>query len=342
MRALQNEVDRYSRQVLFSGIKQSGQDKLAQSSVLIVGMGALGTAIANHLVRAGVGFVRFVDRDYVELSNLQRQMLYDEQDVAAHLPKAEAAKQKLSQMNSSIKIEAIVADVNAQNIMDYVRDVDIVLDGTDNFKTRFLLNDACFKLGIPFAYGGVVGATGLTGLFVPGKTACLSCLIGSGSSSGDTCDTIGVISPIVDMVASLQCTEALKWLTGNEDRLHNGLISLDIWNNRQHQVSIAKPKAECATCQKNEFPHLHQQEDHTTMLCGRETVQINYQTTMDLDVWHERLKPVVREIKKTPFLIRAHLHEGERFVLFPDGRILVQGTEEINRAKSLFSRYIGN
>ncbi|TSB46714.1 ThiF family adenylyltransferase [Alkalicoccobacillus porphyridii] len=339
---MNREMERYSRQVLFSGIKESGQEKLSQSKVLIVGMGALGTAIANHLVRAGVGLVRLVDRDYVELSNLQRQMLYDEQDVADHLPKAEAAKVKLRKMNSSVEVEASVADVNANNIMGFIRDIDVVVDGTDNFKTRFLLNDACFKLGIPFAYGGVVGSTGLTGMFVPGRTACLSCLIGAGGSTGDTCDTVGVISPIVDIVASLQCTETLKWLTGNKERLNESLTSLDIWNNRQHQISILKPKPTCPTCQQQEYPHLNRSEDETSMLCGRETVQINHATPMNLEEWHTRLKPVVREVKKTPFLIRAQLHEGEKLVLFPDGRVLVQGTEEINRAKSLFSRYIGD
>ncbi|MDQ0205593.1 ThiF family adenylyltransferase [Alkalicoccobacillus murimartini] len=334
--------ERYSRQILFSGIGQDGQSKLAGASVLIVGMGALGTAIANHLVRAGIGHVSMVDRDYVEMSNLQRQMLYDEDDVRDHLPKAEAAKAKLSKINSTIKITSTVADVNPQNIMELLQGIDIVLDGTDNFQTRFLLNDACFKLGIPFAYGGVVGASGLTGLFIPGETACLSCLIGSGSSSGETCDTVGVISPIVDMVASMQSIETLKWLTGSHEKLNHVLMSTDVWNNRQHQISILKAKSNCPTCQLNEFPHLYKASDEATTMCGRETVQINRGVPIDLDEWSERLKPVVSELKKTPFLIRIHLFEGERMVMFPDGRVLVQGTEEISRAKSLFSRYIGN
>ena len=328
--------------MLFSGIGNEGQLKLAEASILIVGMGALGTAIANHLVRAGLGRVRIVDRDYVEMSNLQRQMLYDEEDVRDHLPKAEAAKYKLEKINSTIQIESIVADVNPTNVMELLDDIDVVLDGTDNFQTRFLMNDACFKLGIPFAYGGVVGATGLTSLFIPGETACLSCLIGSNASSGATCDTVGVISPVVDIVASMQCVEVLKYLTGNHGSLRHALLSIDVWHNRQHQVSITKPKATCPTCQKGEFNHLNKSTDEATMMCGRETVQINRGMPFELDEWSERLTPLATEVKKTPFLIRVQLHEGERLVLFPDGRVLVQGTEEISRAKSLFSRYIGN
>ncbi|WYP27978.1 ThiF family adenylyltransferase [Alkalihalobacillus sp. FSL W8-0930] len=342
MNGLDKTYERYSRQMLFSGIGEEGQNKLSETSILIVGMGALGTAIANHLVRAGIGHVRMVDRDYVEMSNLQRQMLFDEHDVEMHVPKAEAAKQKLHSINSSIQLESIVADVNPTNVMEFMDGIDIVLDGTDNFQTRFLLNDACFKMGIPFAYGGVVGANGLTSLFIPGETACLSCLIQSDTSSGDTCDTIGVISPIVDIVASMQCVEVLKWVTGEHDKLRRALVSIDVWNNRQHQISIAKPKTNCPTCQQKSFAHLERSSDEATTMCGRETVQINRGIPFDLKEWSKRLEPIAKDVKKTPFLIRVSLHEGERFVMFPDGRVLVQGTEEISRAKSLFSRYIGN
>lgn len=335
------DFTRYSRQMLFSPIGEDGQRKLNNSSALIVGMGALGTALANHLVRAGIGHVRFIDRDYVEKSNLQRQMLFDESDVQEALPKAIAAKNKLTRINSDIKIEAIVADASSKNIDELIDGMDIVLDGTDNFQTRFLLNDACFKYGIPFVYGGAVSSRGMSAIFVPNETPCLRCFISSTDQGGQTCDTIGVISPIVDIVASLQVVEVLKYLVGDEKNRRRSLLTLDVWNNYRYDMKFSAPKTDCPTCQQKEYPALNLAEkDIITVLCGRETVQIQAEQGFNLEIWAERLKPIGK-IQKTPFLLKIELPEGERLVLFPDGRTLVQGTEDQVRAKTLYSRYIG-
>ncbi|WP_088102462.1 thiazole biosynthesis adenylyltransferase ThiF [Halalkalibacter urbisdiaboli] len=333
--------ERYSRQMLFSPIGEEGQEKLSKRKVLIVGIGALGTVIANHLVRAGVGYVRLIDRDYVEASNLQRQMLFDEQDVKQSTPKAVAAERKLRMINSDITIEGIVGDVTVENLDRLLEGVDLVLDGTDNFKTRFLLNDACFKKGIPFAYGGAVSARGMSALFIPGKTPCLRCFIQHGDGQGQTCDTIGVISPVVDIVSSYQVIEVLKYLVGDIDSLRGTLRTFDVWNNHQFDMKFKLPKKDCPTCQLKEYPSLHSEQDEVTTLCGRETVQINRGQKNDLKLWSERLKRVA-QVKETPFLLRVQLDEGERLVIFPDGRILVQGTEDLTRARSLYSKYIGD
>ncbi|OIJ22182.1 thiamine biosynthesis protein ThiF [Anaerobacillus alkalidiazotrophicus] len=332
---------RYSRQILFQPIGEEGQKILASKKVLIVGMGALGTVLANHLVRAGVGHVRFADRDYVEKSNLQRQMLFDEDDVLEALPKAVAAEKRLKKINSDVIVEGIVTDVTLKNIDDLMDSVDLVLDGTDNFQTRFLINDACYKVGVPFVYGGAVSSRGMSAIFIPGVTPCLRCFIGSGNSTGQTCDTIGVISPVVDIVASFQIIEALKYLTGNHDVQRKSLITFDVWKHHIYEMNFSKKKDTCPTCSLKEYPSLQDaNEQAVTSLCGRETVQINMGHRLDLDEWAAKLSKVA-EITKTPFLLRVHLKEGEKLVLFPDGRTLVQGTEDIIRAKNLYARYIG-
>lgn len=338
---MMTDYTRYSRQMLFSPIGKEGQQKLNNSRVLIVGMGALGTALANHFVRAGIGLVRFVDRDYVEKSNLQRQMLFDEDDVREALPKAIAAKNKLEKINSDIAIDAIVADASVNNIDSLMAEVDIVVDGTDNFQTRFLLNDACYKKGIPFVYGGAVSSRGMSAIFVPNETPCLRCFISSSDGGGQTCDTIGVISPIVDIVASLQVVEVIKFLVGDQKNRRNSLLTLDVWNNYRYDMKFAAPKENCPTCQKKQYPALNLAvKDIITVLCGRETVQIQNNDSFDLEIWAERLEKI-GTVQKTPFLLKVDLAEGERFVLFPDGRVLVQGTEDQVRAKTLYSRYIG-
>lgn len=333
---------RYSRQMLFGPIGKEGQEKLLNSGVLIIGMGALGTALANHFVRAGVGLVRFVDRDYVERSNLQRQMLFDETDADQAFPKAEAAKRKLQAINSSIIIEPIIADVTADNIESMLDGINVVLDGTDNFETRFLVNDACYKHEIPFIYGGAVSSRGMIAPLIPGKTPCLRCLMPGSQQSGQTCDTVGVISPVVDIVASYQAVEALKILTGHIEKTRNGLYTFDIWHNQQFEMKFQQPKSDCPTCQTKRYPSLHaENKESATVLCGRETVQINAGTSFDLEEWATRLEKTGANVKRTPFLLRVELNEGERFVMFPDGRTLVQGTEDVSRAKTLYSRYIG-
>ncbi|WP_078391343.1 ThiF family adenylyltransferase [Shouchella patagoniensis] len=331
---------RYSRQQLFSGIGEAGQERLLRSRVLIVGVGALGTVSANHLARSGVGSIRLVDRDYVELSNLQRQTLFTEADVEEVLPKAIAAKQALEKINSTIEIEAFVEDVTEKNIKTFMQDVDVVLDGTDNFQTRFLLNDASYKYGVPFSYGGAVSARGMSAFLEPGKTPCLRCFIQSGASPGETCDTVGVISPVVDIVASLQAVETIKYLV-ESGKNRRSLTSFDVWTNYSHSLAFQEPKVDCPTCQLQHYPALEAQSEAETTLCGRNTIQITRQQPIDLTQWATKLERSA-QIKSTPFLLRATLTEGETLVLFPDGRVLVQGTEDLVRAKSLYSKYIGN
>ncbi|SDX82288.1 ThiF family adenylyltransferase [Paenibacillus sp. CF384] len=335
--------ERYSRQMLFAPIGETGQQKLKDSAVLIVGMGALGTVLANHMVRAGVGLVRFVDRDYVEQSNLQRQMLFDEDDVRQGYPKVIAAEKKLRKINSDVKLEAIVADVTVHNMESLLEGIDLVLDGTDNFQTRFLLNDACFKMGIPFTYGGAVSSRGMSAILVPGSTPCLRCFIQSADASGQTCDTIGVIAPVVDIVASYQAVEAMKYLVGAHDKRRNSLVTFDLWANHAYDMKLGEPRSNCPCCQLKQYPALDKAEqDSAISLCGRETVQMAGNGPIDLELWRTRLEPAVVQVSVNAYLLRAELPEGERLVLFPDGRVFVQGTDDLVRAKILYARYIGS
>lgn len=334
-------AERYSRQMLFAPIGREGQDRLAASKVMIVGMGALGTVLANHLVRAGVGLVRIADRDFVEYSNLQRQMLFDEADAEAALPKAEAAARKLRKVNSSIKIEPHVTDVTAHNIDALAHDVHLIVDGTDNFQTRFLMNDYAFRQGIPYIYGGVVASRGMSAALVPGSTPCLRCLLPGSGSSGETCDTVGVIAPVVDIVASLEAVEALKLLTGHREAVRQSLVTFDIWHNRYYEMKLPERSPDCVVCSKQQFPalDLHKMDEVTTM-CGRDSVQISGANRLDLDEWRDRLSRI-GEVSVNPFLLRVALPEGEKLAVFPDGRVLVQGTSDVTRAKTLYARYIG-
>ena len=334
--------ERYSRQMLFKPIGTSGQQKLGNSTVLVVGAGALGTVICNHLVRAGIGKIKIIDRDYVEISNLQRQMLFDEKDVEKALPKAVAVKEKLQNINSNVMIEAITGNASTDNIDELTEEVDVVLDGTDNFATRYMLNDICYKKNIPYSYGGVVSSRGMTAFFVPDKTPCMRCIIKEGAGSGQTCDTVGVISPAVDMVSSMQVTETLKYLTGNKDHLRKTLYTFDLWFNYQYEIKLSNVNPDCPTCQQHYFPSLQKHASALeTVLCGRNTVQIHEKKEMDLSIWEERLNRVAAT-KRTPFLLKAELDHHIQFVLFPDGRVLVQGTEDIISARSMYDRYIGS
>lgn len=335
-------LERYSRQLLFNPIKEKGQKMLVNSSVLVVGAGALGTVICNHLVRSGIGKVRLIDRDYVELSNLQRQMLFDEDDVKNALPKSFAAKRKLEKINSSVTIDAIIGNATYENIEELVEGIDIVLDGTDNFSTRYLLNDICFKKNIPFSYGGVVSSRGMTALFIPQETPCLRCIINEGSEHGQTCDTVGVLSPAVDMVSSMQVAETIKYLTGNKKHLRKTLRTFDIWFNHNFDMKFKEPNPQCPTCQLEEYPALQAKvKDQETTLCGRNTVQIHRKSIMDLRKWGDKLSKVAT-VQRTPFLIKAKFEENINFVIFPDGRVLIQGTEDKVVARSWYDRYIGS
>ena len=341
-KGIEMNLERYSRQILFPEIQEKGQHELLNSTVLVVGAGALGTVICNHLVRSGIGKIRIIDRDYVEMTNLQRQILFDEQDVYDALPKAIAIKQKLKSINSSIEIDAIIGNATNKNIDSLVDGVDIVMDGTDNMATRLLLNDICYKKGIPYSYGGVVSSRGMAAFFIPGETPCLRCMTKGIIDGGETCDTVGVLSPVVDMVSSLEVIETLKYLTQNHSRLRNTLYTVDMWLNKHYDIKLSKPDPNCLTCQKKIYPALKlRTSDLETVLCGRNTVQIHQKTNIDLKEWSQKLKKVAT-IKQTPFLIKALLSEDIQFVLFPDGRVLVQGTEDIVKARTWYDQYIGS
>ncbi|SFJ73246.1 ThiF family adenylyltransferase [Thermoflavimicrobium dichotomicum] len=338
------DMTRYSRQILFPPIGKDGQARLQSSRIAIVGMGALGTALANHMVRAGVGYIRIIDRDFVEESNLQRQMLYDEMDAQNQLPKAIAAKEKLERINSSVTIEAHVTDLTWRNAEKLLSSVDLILDGTDNFSVRYLINDVSIKHQIPWIYGGAVSARGMTFTIRPGITPCLRCLFPDPPAPGssETCDTAGVIGPVVQIVASFQATEALKLLIGATEALDPRMRHFELWDNHYIAMKV-KAKSDCPVCkqQKYEFLEPAHPEEQAISLCGRQTIQISPADSlqMNLNQLAEKLEPVA-DIEKTPFLLRATI-DPYRLVIFPDGRVLVQGTDDISIAKSLVAKYVG-
>lgn len=339
-----NVDGRYSRQVLFRPIGRMGQEKLQHSRVAVVGLGALGTVQATQLVRAGVGFVRLIDRDIVEESNLQRQSLYDEQDAQFGRAKAEAAAEKLRLANSKVIVEAQVNDLTWRNAEDLLMDVDVMVDGTDNFEVRYLLNDVSVKHGIPWAYGGVVSSYGTLAFFQPGQTPCLACLFGDESPAHqDTCDTIGVIAPAVSVVASLQVTEVLKFLTGNSENLSRELVQVDVWNTEFTRIQLGSPHAGCRCCQKKEFPWLQatQGDAMTVSLCGRHTIQVRPKDKGDLslDEMAIRLAPL-GQVRQNASLLRFEMGRMT-LTLFKDGRALIHGTDDLAEARSLYARYIG-
>src|SRR5437667_5645825 len=281
-------LDRYSRQMRFGGIGEAGQRKLVESHVTLCGCGALGTVLANALVRAGVGHLRLVDRDFIETNNLQRQVLFDEHDVAENLPKAEAAARKLGAINSSVYVEPVVVDIDRTNILELTRDADLILDGTDNFEIRYLINDAAVKLGKPWVYGGCIGSHGQTMTILPDETPCLRCVFEAAPAPGETgtCETAGVLAPIVNIVASYQVTEAFKILTGHKEQISRDLIYVDVWDNIQRRIKIAPllGKVDCPCCQRRRFEWLEgEQGTHTTSLCGRNAVQVSHRTSERLN-----------------------------------------------------------
>ncbi|WP_026689261.1 ThiF family adenylyltransferase [Alteribacter aurantiacus] len=331
-------TNRYSRQVLFQPIGEAGQVELSKKRVFIVGMGALGTVLATHLVRSGIGYVGFADRDYVERSNLQRQTLFDEDDVNHALPKAVAAEKKLKRINSEVQVKGHIANITKDNILTYVKGSDVILDGTDNFETRFLLNDAAFKLGIPYVYGGAVSSRGMQATFIPGMTPCLRCMVDPGSGKGQTCDRIGVLSPAVDIAASYQVMETIKLLTGHKKDVRRTLLSFDVWRNDRLEIKM-KQAHDCKTCVHHDYPSLMDSETQVTVLCGRDTVQIIGEERIDLSKWAKKLR-TLGDIELTPFLLRIKLADNKVIVLFPDGRVLIQGTQDPEEAKVLYAKYI--
>jgi molybdopterin-synthase adenylyltransferase len=335
---------KYSRQMLFAGIGEEGQQRLLASSAVMVGCGAIGAASAGLLVRAGVGRVRIIDRDFVEPSNLQRQTLFDEEDARAALPKAVAAERKLRAINSDVAIEGIVADVGPGNAEELLADFDLILDGADNFETRFLINDYSVQSARPWIYAAAVASYGVTMTIRPGRTPCLACLLESSSSNGhgldETCDTVGVLGPIVNLVASLEVAEALKLLAGREEALHGRLISCDVWSGRFQSVRASRNPA-CRACGRRDFTYLQGQAQPHITLCGRDSVQIHERRrVLDLEALRDRLAQTVSDVRHNEFLL-CFCVPPFKMTVFADGRAILKGTKDPAVARSLYARYIG-
>lgn len=336
--------DRYSRQILFPGIGREGQVRLGRSTVLIVGCGALGSAQAEALSRAGIGTLRIADRDFVEASNLQRQTMFTEADARERLPKAVACANRIAEINSEVTVQPEVTDVNASNIEALINGCDLVLDGTDNFGTRYLLNDACVKHNVPWIYGGAVSANGVTMTIIPHRTPCLRCIFAEAPPAGSapTCDTAGVIMPIISLVVAWQVTEALKLLTGQPETLHGGLMQFDLWRNEHRRIGLSVPDPECPTCGLGQYTTLDAENAaQPAMLCGRDAVQISAQagTQLDLSALAERLRPL-GEVKVNEYLVRFSAGEYE-LTIFRDARAIIKGVDDIALARSLYARYVG-
>ncbi|MFE1626364.1 ThiF family adenylyltransferase [Brevibacillus reuszeri] len=338
---------RYSRQILFAPIGKHGQEQLAQKKVAIVGAGALGTVLANHMVRAGVGYIRIIDRDFVEESNLQRQMLYDEEDAQQHLPKAMAAATKLKAINSSVIVEGIVADVHPGNAEALLADADVILDGSDNFQIRYIMNDVAVKHQIPWVYGGAVSSRGMFAVIRPGATPCFRCLFPHAPTGrGETCDTVGVIGPLVYVIASYQATEALKLMVGATDQLNPHLEQIDLWQNDFDSLPISQGKnPSCPACGHQQFDYLNVHEteaEEFVTLCGRDTVQITptKHYTVDFTALAQRFS-ALGKVEQNRFLLRFYV-DGYTLVFFADGRVLVQGTHDTAAARTLYAKYVGH
>jgi adenylyltransferase/sulfurtransferase len=334
--------DRYSRQVLFPGIGAEGQARLAQGRVAIVGCGATGTCVAGLLARAGVGRLTIIDRDYVEPSNLQRQSLFDEADAAESLPKAVAAARKIAAFNSDVQVRPEVADLTPENIEALLGEADLVLDATDNFETRYLINDFSVKHGKPWIYAAAVAAYAVTMNILPGETACLTCMFPAPpEGTVETCDTAGILNSAVNLIGSIQATEAIKFLVGAKDKLRRTLLSFDVWRNEQAEIAAGHPRADCQSCGRREFVHLAGERRPQITLCGRNSVQI-----------HERSRPVDfaemstrlgahGTVKHNNFVLKFWRDPYE-MTLFPDGRAIIKGTNDTAVARSLYARFVGS
>jgi molybdopterin-synthase adenylyltransferase len=338
-------LDRYRRQTRFAPLGEGGQRRLQESKALVCGCGALGSVIADLLVRAGVGVVRIVDRDFLERDNLHRQVLFDERDVAEQLPKAVAAARRLRQVNSDIQVEAEVADVTASNIAPLANDVDVIVDGTDNFETRYLLNDFSVANDVPWVFGGCVGAEGQMLAILPGETACLSCLLPEPPPAElqPTCETAGVIGPVVATIAALQSAEALKILSGNRDAVSRRLAVVDLWHNQLRTIGISRAtdQPRCRTCVDRDFPWLDgRRGGGAVTMCGRNAVQLaSPGEATSLDRLAAKLQSV-GEVSANGFLLRLEV-DGFRITIFPDGRAIVAGTADVAEARALYARYVG-
>ena len=342
------QLDKYSRQILFSGIGETGQEKLLSASAVLVGCGALGTVVANLLVRAGVGSLRIVDRDFVEVSNLQRQTLFEETDARDALPKAVAAERRLRAINSDVRVEGIVADLTPDNALELLSGYALILDGTDNFEARLLLNDAAISLGVPWIYTAAVGSYGVTMTVLPGDTACLACLMeGSGKNGAaigaeDTCDTVGVLNAAAGVIASIEAAEATKILAGRPEALNGKLISCDVWSGRFQSIRVAR-NPDCRACARREFIYLEGGVQPHVSMCGRDSVQIHERRrVLDLAELGRRVAGAsASEVRNNEFLLRFRIAPYEMTV-FPDGRAIVKGTQDPAIARSLYARFIGS
>jgi adenylyltransferase/sulfurtransferase len=335
-------AERYSRQVLFQPIGEQGQQKLASARVAIVGCGATGSALASLLARAGVGFLRIIDRDYVEPSNLQRQVLFDEADAAESLPKAIAAARKIKSFNSEIMVEPHAADLTPDNIEDLLSDVQIILDGTDNFETRYLINDFAVSKKLPWIYAAGVASYAVTMTVLPGETACLACVFpDSPKGMVETCDTSGILNSAVNFVASVSATEAVKLLVGARDKVRRTLLSYDLWTNDYASIKTEKPRVGCRACDQHDFVHLAGEGRPHISMCGRNSVQIHERRRpIDFAEVTRRLSPH-GSVRHNEFILKFWRDPYE-LTLFPDGRAIIKGTTDTAIARSLYARYIGS
>jgi len=334
------ETARYSRQILFDGLGEAGQRRLCASRVVIVGCGALGSFQAGALARAGVGFLRVVDRDYVEVSNLQRQWLFDERDAEDGLPKAAAAARYLAKVNSGVIVEPVVADLTPSVAIGLLSGVDLIMDGTDNFETRYLINDFAVRESVPWIYGGAVGSYGLTMPVIPGKTACLRCIYPEPPTGAQpTCETAGVLNTITSVIASLQVSQALRLLAGKE--LAPRITTVDVWSGGIRQINQPARAAGCKTCGLEEFDYLDGRERAPLSMCGQNAVQIHDRNRpLDLEELRRRLEPLGM-VRANEFALRFFL-EPYQITIFPDGRAIIKGTQDAGIARSLYAKYIGN
>ena len=336
--------NRYSRQILLPEIGPEGQERLGTSRVAVVGCGALGSAIASLLVRAGVGSLKIIDRDFVEPSNLQRQLLFDEADANSALPKAIAAERHLRSANGAVEIEGVVADMTPRNVEELLASRDLILDGTDNFETRFLINDFAVRNGLPWIYAAVVGMRGVCLPIFPGKTACLACVTesetGQPLADEETCDTVGVLGAAAAAVASLASAAAIRMLMGTNFGAAAKLTSIDVWNAEQRSVRVARDP-DCRACGRREFRYLHGAAQPHVTICGRDSVQIHERNrTIDLGGLGTRLGAVASDVRRNDFLLRFRVAPYE-VTVFSDGRAIIKGTRDPGVARSLYARYLG-
>lgn len=337
-----SESERYSRQTLFAPIGEAGQERLLASHAAVVGCGALGSFHAAALARAGVGRLTLIDRDYVEPSNLQRQWLYTEADAAHAVPKAVAARNAIHRINSGVRVVAHVADLTAENVSDLLGESDVLLDGSDNFEVRYLLNDFAVREGKPWIYGGAVASNGVVMPVLPGESACLACIFPAAPGGAQpTCDTAGVLGSATAAVAAFQVAEALKILSGNRQAVRKQLLTLDVWEGTPRAVSTATPNPDCRACGRREFSHLEPAARRPAVLCGRNAVQIHdRQGPLDLDQLAKTLSPLGRAVANE-YVVRFNVSSYE-MTIFEDGRAIIKGTGDPAVARSLYARYIGS